>query len=220
MDWVSTLSVLATVTSFATQFVGLEICFRIVQRGSSSDVSPTPFVIFFVSACVWLKYGLMMSISNVVLTSSLGAVLQFLYICVYYLYTTKRHSFHRLCVLGVGILFLPLCYVNYYEYQPDLATRNLGLYCCALSILCYASPLATVADVIKSQSTESISFPLCFMNFLCAVEWALYGIAINDQYVTFPNALGGLLGLIQFILFGLYGFKKRSRHKVVPVTQA
>ncbi|XP_012938035.1 sugar transporter SWEET1 [Aplysia californica] len=216
MDFVSTLSVLATVTSFAIQLIGMEMSFRIVQKGSTADVAPAPFIAFFVSACVWLKYGLMMGITSVILTSCLSAVLQFLYICIYYLYTNKKHFLHRLLLIGLFILFTPLMYVDFYETEVELASRHLGLYCCVLSVMCYASPMATLSEVLRHKSTDSISLPLCLINFVSAVEWTLYGLAIQDKFVTFPNFIGGVLGILQLSLFVVYGFKhKRGRPSIV-----
>ncbi|KAH9519166.1 hypothetical protein Btru_074875 [Bulinus truncatus] len=186
MDWISILAFVATVTSFTNQFVGIEICFHIVRKGNTGDISPVPFIAFFVSAAIWFKYGLMMKITNVILTSGLGTLLQFLYICFYYVYCTKKTQFYGFFIIGTIILFIPLLYVTFFEEEINVATQNIGLYCAGVGILCYASPLATLSKVIKQKSTSSISFPLCFVNFLCAVEWSLYGAAIED-YVLLKN---------------------------------
>lgn len=37
--------------------------------------------------------------------------------------------------------------------------------------------------VIQSKSTECLSFPYIFMNFVVAAEWVLYGRLIADLYV-------------------------------------
>ncbi|KAH9492723.1 hypothetical protein Btru_026163 [Bulinus truncatus] len=116
-------------------------------------------------------------------------------------------QFYGFFIIGTIILFIPLLYVTFYEEEIDVATQNIGLYCAGVGILCYASPLATLSKVIKQKSTSSISFPLCFVNFLCAVEWSLYGAAIEDYVLLIPNFLGIFLGLAQFYLFWIYGCK-------------
>ncbi|XP_059159415.1 sugar transporter SWEET1-like [Physella acuta] len=215
MDWTATLSVIAIITSFSSQFIGIEICFHIVRNGSTGEMSPVPFVAYFISACLWLKYGLMSNITSVTLTSGLGSLLQFLYICVYYIYSKKKHQVHCILLLGTVILFTPLIYIQYFERDGDVALRNLGLICSGISILCYASPLATLSKVIEHKSTESMSFYLCFINFLCGLQWTLYGVAINDNVVIIPNAFGIILGLIQFYLFCIYGCKNSKTASVL-----
>jgi solute carrier family 50 (sugar transporter) len=58
--------------------------------------------------------------------------------------------------------------------------------------------------VIKTQSTESISFYLCSFNFIVGLEWFIYGLLINDRFVQIPNLLGALLGIVQLSLFTKY----------------
>ncbi|CAL1525944.1 unnamed protein product [Lymnaea stagnalis] len=207
MDLTSIIAVTATVTSFLCQLIGIEICLHIVRKGGTGEISPAPFIAFFVSTCIWLKYGLMLKLFNVVLTSGLGTILQFSYICLYYVYSKKKQLIHQMLVIGIIILSLPLVYVTYYEVDADKAKRNLGLYCSGLGIMCNASPLATLSKVIEHKSTESISFPLCFVNFLSSLQWTMYGAAIKDNVLLIPNALGILLGLAQFYLFWKYGCK-------------
>lgn len=36
---------------------------------------------------------------------------------------------------------------------------------------------------MKTQSTETLSFSLCFANFACSSLWALYGILIEDKFI-------------------------------------
>jgi hypothetical protein len=73
---------------------------------------------------------------------------------------------------------------------------------------------------MKTQSTESLSFVLCLANFVVASEWFIYGILINDYFVSvsfikrnlsvnykilfffkIPNFLGAVLGFSQVALF-------------------
>ena len=58
--------------------------------------------------------------------------------------------------------------------------------------------------MVEKQSTESLSFPLCFANLVVPIEWALYGILINDIFVQVPNFLGAILGFVQVALFYKY----------------
>lgn len=40
------------------------------------------------------------------------------------------------------------------------------------------------AEVVSSQSTESMSFALSMLSFLCTLSWSLYGYLIGDVYVV------------------------------------
>ena len=58
--------------------------------------------------------------------------------------------------------------------------------------------------MIKTRSTESLSFPLCLANFVCASLWALYGLMLNDYFVMIPNLIGTVLGFAQVSLFNKF----------------
>ncbi|BFY98193.1 hypothetical protein BsWGS_01233 [Bradybaena similaris] len=175
MEWISMLGMAASVTSCLCQLVGIEICFRIVRKGNTSDVSPVPFIAFFVNSCVWLKYGLMTNNTSVMLPSCEAIVLQSLYICIYYAYTAHKRILTGMILIGLISLFVPFIYVTYFEKEANRAVRNVGLYCCFVNVIVFASPLATLV----------------------------------------PNALGVVLGFIQFSLFCFYGCQHKSSKPIV-----
>jgi len=68
----------------------------------------------------------------------------------------------------------------------------------------YAAPLNTIWNVIKSRNSVSIHRPTMFMNTANASFWVIYGMAIQDRIILFPNAVGALLGVLQIIICVLY----------------
>lgn len=61
--------------------------------------------------------------------------------------------------------------------------------CLNSSVICWDCCLISVwifpfqSDVIKTRSTESLSFVLIFANFLVAILWTIYGGLIKDIYL-------------------------------------
>ncbi|XP_076461910.1 sugar transporter SWEET1-like [Babylonia areolata] len=211
------LGTAATASSVLCQLVGLQICVQIVRKGGTDLMSPVPFITFFVSACLWLKYGLLQKNSNLVMTNCASALLQLLYIFVFYAYTVKKSHFHRLLLVASIILFSPLLYLHFVQRDVSKGAYHLGLMCCCLSVCCYASPMATVRDVCRTKSVESISFLLVLSNFASAVCWCWYGVLLHDSFVMMPNGLGVLFGFVQLTLFCCYP-SKRQRQKTVHPT--
>eukprot|EP00977_Amphora_coffeiformis_P009089 scaffold2069_cov187-Amphora_coffeaeformis.AAC.6 len=68
----------------------------------------------------------------------------------------------------------------------------------------YAAPLSTIWKVIKTGNSVSIHRPTMFMNTANASFWVVYGTAIQDRIILFPNVVGALLGLLQIIICVLY----------------
>ncbi|KAK7110212.1 sugar transporter SWEET1-like [Littorina saxatilis] len=215
MELVDIFGAAASASSILCQLVGLQICVQIVRKGGTDLVSPVPFIAFFISACLWMKYGLLQNNSNLVLTNAAGAFLQLLYIFIFYSYTVKKSHFHRIIFFGMVILFMPLVYLRFARPDMNVGIFHLGVFCCAMSICCYISPMASVRDICRTKSTETMSFWLVLFNFVSAFCWVAYGTLLNDPFVATPNFVGLLFGIIQISLFCIY---PSSRHKLKTST--
>ncbi|VAI60053.1 unnamed protein product [Triticum turgidum subsp. durum] len=62
----------------------------------------------------------------------------------------------------------------------------------------------TRGKVIRTKSVEYMPFFLSLVNFLNGLCWTGYALIKFDIYITIPNALGTIFGLIQLILYGYY----------------
>ena len=72
-----------------------------------------------------------------------------------------------------------------------------GMMVNGILLVYYAAPLSTVAHVFKTQSASSLYFPLCAMNLLNGVCWAIYAMAIGDYFILVPNGIGAALAVFQ-----------------------
>jgi solute carrier family 50 protein (sugar transporter) len=79
-----------------------------------------------------------------------------------------------------------------------------------ISLVYYAAPLSSMAEVIKKRDSSSILLPLTLMNTANAFLWTTYGLAISDAYVFVPNGIGALLSLAQLALSFIYPPKGTS----------
>ncbi|XP_014782928.1 sugar transporter SWEET1 isoform X1 [Octopus bimaculoides] len=201
------ISWVTTVCTIGVSLIGFEICAKIARKGSPGDISFIPFLIMFISACLWLKYGLLRRVFTVVFVNSVAALLQGMYMCIYYTYSLQRGHLNRLLFFGIVFLLLPLSYIRFYLPDESSAIDFLGRLCCIISIFSYGSPLASVFHVVRTKSTECMSFPLATANFVVALEWFFYGALLKDFYMQMPNMCGVLLCLFQFALFFKYPAK-------------
>ncbi|VAI60054.1 unnamed protein product [Triticum turgidum subsp. durum] len=80
----------------------------------------------------------------------------------------------------------------------------VGILCVIFGSIMYASPLTIMGKVIRTKSVEYMPFFLSLVNFLNGLCWTGYALIKFDIYITIPNALGTIFGLIQLILYGYY----------------
>uniref|UniRef100_F7BTG3 Sugar transporter SWEET n=2 Tax=Xenopus tropicalis TaxID=8364 RepID=F7BTG3_XENTR len=118
-------------------------------------------------------------------------------------YRSERYVVSQVLV-SLGVLFLAHCYFTL--WTPDINSRlnQLGLFCSIFTISMYLSPLADLAQIIKSKSTKCLSFPLTVATFLTSTSWVLYGWVQSDLYITVPNFPGIVTSLLRFWLFSRY----------------
>ncbi|XP_044319018.1 bidirectional sugar transporter SWEET6b-like isoform X1 [Triticum aestivum] len=80
----------------------------------------------------------------------------------------------------------------------------VGILCVIFGSIMYASPLTIMGKVIRTKSVEYMPFFLSLVNFLNGLCWTGYALIKFDIYITIPNALGTIFGLIQLILYFYY----------------
>ncbi|XP_052267268.1 sugar transporter SWEET1-like isoform X1 [Dreissena polymorpha] len=215
MDLTTIVGMLCSMSSFSFQLVGINVCRGIVKKGSTGDMSPFTFISYFVACAVWLKYGLIVQNTVVIATNSFGSIMNFIYIIVFYTYSSKKPQFNQFLFLGAVMIVSPLVYIKHFQTDGQLALSHLGSYCVCLTIIGYGAPLVSLSDIVRSKSTESLHFVLILANFLLGLLWTLYGLLIADRYVQVPNFLGAMLALIQLSLFAIYPRSSHSRSKVI-----
>ncbi|XP_012147280.1 sugar transporter SWEET1 [Megachile rotundata] len=88
---------------------------------------------------------------------------------------------------------------------------RFGIIVTTLFLLLIASPLIHLGEVIRTQNTDILPFPLIFMGTLASFQWLLYGLIINNTFVIFQNVIGFLLSVVQMSLFVIFPSKSKAK---------
>ncbi|XP_075049571.1 sugar transporter SWEET1 [Mixophyes fleayi] len=185
-----------------------------VSRRSVDNIQFLPFLTTELNNLGWLYYGYLKGDGTLIIVNSIGASLQTLYIAAYLLYAAeKRHQLYQV-FLAVGVLVVGFSY--FYLWIPDVSARlnQLGLFCSVFTISMYLSPLADLAQIIRTKSTKCLSFPLTVTTFLTATSWVLYGLQQNDPYIMVPNAPGIITSILRMWLFWMYRQDQPAYHSL------
>ncbi|XP_078572201.1 sugar transporter SWEET1-like [Branchiostoma floridae x Branchiostoma japonicum] len=204
LSLVSVMSLLATVCTVGQFLTGSVIASKITQQGSTTGVTVYPFLTTLINCTFWLKYGVLVQDKTLVVVNSIGALLQTSYLVVYYVYTKQKNTLHNQLLAGGAVLFPVLIYVKFFSPDDSVAAFHLGLMASGCAVLMYGSPLATMAEVLKTRCTETMTPALSVANLVVSSEWYIYGRLVNDLFIQVPNLLGALLGLIQLALLVCY----------------
>uniref|UniRef100_A0A7N5KBD5 Sugar transporter SWEET1 n=1 Tax=Ailuropoda melanoleuca TaxID=9646 RepID=A0A7N5KBD5_AILME len=111
----------------------------------------------------------------------------------------------------LGVFFLGFGYFWLLVPKPEAQLQQLGLSCSVFTVSMYLSPLADLAKIIQTRSTQRLSFPLTIATLLTSASWTLYGFRLGDPYIMVPNLPGILTSFIRLWLFWKYS-KEQDRN--------
>ncbi|KAL8113151.1 hypothetical protein AgCh_020468 [Apium graveolens] len=88
----------------------------------------------------------------------------------------------------------------------DSSSRQLfvGYLSVASLISMFASPLFIINLVIKTKSVEYMPFYLSLSTFLMSLSFLAYGMLKHDPFISVPNGVGSILGIVQLALYTYY----------------
>ncbi|CAL1288346.1 unnamed protein product [Larinioides sclopetarius] len=216
MDVKNIVGKAATVCTIAVFLAGIEICRKIYSKKSTCDISALPFLCGLMSCSLWLRYGLLINDSTLIMVNVTGAALQVLYLIWYAKFTFHKGTFYK--QLGIAIFIIGFLYIYTTFFSVNETARYIaGLAACSAGVIFMASPLAALAHVLKTKNVETLPFAMIFSSFIMATLWLCYGVLTNDLFVQVPNFLGALLSLSQLFLFAIYSNKK-PYYELGPMT--
>ncbi|XP_053133522.1 sugar transporter SWEET1 isoform X3 [Hemicordylus capensis] len=180
---------------------GLSDLQRMYTARSVENIQFLPFLTTDINNLSWLSYGFLKGDWTLIIVNAIGATLQTLYVLVYFYFSPEKRSVLLKTLALLAVLLLGYCYFNMLVQDVTLRLARLGLFCSLFTISMYLSPLADLAKIVKTQSTQCLSFPLTVTTFLASASWTLYGLLLQDLYIAVPNVPGIATSMVRFWLF-------------------
>jgi hypothetical protein len=108
-----------------------------------------------------------------------------------------------------GFLALELTWVRLALEVPQRAGA-IGGFSTLVCICMFAAPLSTLSEVMRTRSSASLYGPLTLAQISNCTLWSVYGVAIGDIWVSAPNIIGLVLGLVQATLIAVFPSRARN----------
>ncbi|XP_064406124.1 sugar transporter SWEET1-like isoform X2 [Halichondria panicea] len=203
--WRHVLGYMAVVFTLALFSAGILTCRKILIEKRVGVIPYIPFLAASLNCFFWATYSVLNEFwdNSILFINTFGLILQVMYIVLYYYFTEDKTSLIRDIFITCSIIGAVLFYVMVVVSELNRLI-HLGIIANFFSICFFGSPLSTMPVVVRTKSIESMSLPFSVLCSLVTSLWTLYGLAVSDVYIQFPNLIGFILSLIQLFLFCVY----------------
>lgn len=153
----------------------------------------------YVNYFCWYIYGDMIFSDQIKYCYMIGGIVNLVLMIIYLAYEIKKYLVDSILntlilITGTWALYRALTII----IDDD---RIVGKICIGTSCIVFLSPIQIIYKVIKEKNYILIPIYNCYMIFLYAICWVVYGIFITDFYVVFPNSIAIVLALIEIIIY-------------------
>ncbi|KAL6574151.1 Bidirectional sugar transporter SWEET2a [Orobanche hederae] len=190
---------------------------RIIRSRSTEEFSGLPYIYALLNCLICLWYGMPVVSSGIILiatVNSVGAMFQLIYITIFIVYADKERKLKMLgLLLALFSLFAIIVFVSIRVFEPPNRQLFVGYLSVFSLISMFASPLFIINLVIRTKSIEYMPFHLSFATLLMSLSFFAYGMFKQDPFISVPNGVGAILGIIQLVLYFCYstGYVQVSR---------
>ncbi|KAG8385362.1 hypothetical protein BUALT_Bualt03G0035200 [Buddleja alternifolia] len=181
---------------------------RIIRSRSTEQFSGLPYIYALLNCLICLWYGMPIVSSGIILiatVNSVGAIFQFVYIIIFIIYADTGKKLKMLgLLLAVVAVFAVVVFVSINFFEPPNRQLFVGYLSVFSLISMFASPLFIINLVIRTKSVEYMPFYLSLATFLMSFSFFAYGMLKQDPFISVPNGIGAILGIIQLVLYFFY----------------
>ena len=195
------------------------------RKRDVQQFSEVPYIVSMANCLLWILYSVVTPGRLQPLVTNIGGLcLQMVYCFIFVRCsrgTVGKKIRTRLLatVMGLAVIgcfvFVSMDFIYIPDFlgvgSDDRTTREnaktdvLGIFATVFNAGMYASPLAIMGQVIKSNSVEFMPLSMTVACFMCSMIWAAYALYVGDYFIGIPNWIGIVFGVAQICLYINYG---------------
>ncbi|KAN0029890.1 hypothetical protein ACTA71_008028 [Dictyostelium dimigraforme] len=150
-------------------------------------------------AMMWVVYSMICDIEGIVPVNTFGMLFDLAFILIF-ISACKDLSVKRKVMVSLMIeLIVLVSFVAIVVFQApkDMHQKILGWATSILLVAFFFSPVLNFYPMFKQRTTGSLSLPLSITSILAGVAFGLYGVFLEDNFITVSNFSGCVSGIIQ-----------------------
>ncbi|CAE7651763.1 SWEET3 [Symbiodinium sp. CCMP2456] len=170
-------------------------------------VKPLNLLCFYLNCMVQLAYGLYLPVAPLVPCNAYGAAVGVVSTLVCWWFARREaqaEDWDRKAALGTlaiaALSMLAFAYAKYVEGGAEFVGK-IGIF---VAFSMYGAPLASIGEVVRTQSSETLPLLQSFLGFLNSICWLAVGLRKGATPIWIPNLVSAFLSCIQLALIYKY----------------
>uniref|UniRef100_A0A1B6KLT8 Sugar transporter SWEET n=1 Tax=Graphocephala atropunctata TaxID=36148 RepID=A0A1B6KLT8_9HEMI len=201
-DYKGVLGTAASISSFVLLLSPSVLCLKIWKNKSSNNIPFPPLMEAMARSILMFQQGLVMGVWPIMITHTIGLLLNTTYITIYLTFTKDKTEAWR-CMLRWATMLVPITAYAFYEDKTLLEVRFGSLVTTVtMSLMLYH--LYAVKYVIASKSTKDLPFPIIATALCVTFLWTLYSTAIEKPALQIQTGAGFCVCAFELSLFAIY----------------
>jgi solute carrier family 50 protein (sugar transporter) len=173
-----------------------------IRTQKLGKINPDPFKMIIGCALCWTLFGFVTNDVYIIASNLPGVNLGIYYYTVAY-GLTECMATRRRMEAQVHMLLAFMSTLGFCALYVDM-TAVIGTSANILAVIMFGSPLTQIRSVIREKDSASVDRRFMVAQIINCVMWIVYSLATRKYFITPPNVLGLLLGLIQLSVVCIY----------------
>ncbi|KAI6199879.1 Sugar transporter SWEET [Aphelenchoides besseyi] len=202
MDIFQIFTIWLMLFSCAFTFLPVLIVLEWKQRGTADGFSSVNFVLPLLMMTCWCRHGLMTKDNvNIYLNAVNLIVFIFYVLCFAYYQPVRKYLYGQVTVLLLAIYSI----FSFVDNKPtELQADYMAAIAAASQIFGLAGGIYDIKRAIQMRTTEYIPASLQFGIFALTLQWAFFGMVVQNYYMVIANLAGLVVNVITISLYIIY----------------
>ncbi|KAG7379298.1 hypothetical protein PHYPSEUDO_008752 [Phytophthora pseudosyringae] len=180
------------------------------KNRNTGDMSVMPCVLLYTNCYALLYYAYAIDdMLPLFATSVLGVVVGGILAFFFYRWTDFKRATVRIFVGSFVVCAVVTVYGSLALAGKTGQTRHevgttMGFITVATTVVMYASPMATIVNVVRTKTATSMPFTMGVVVVFNSFCWGFYAALVGNAFILAPNIAGLTLGVIQLSLTFIY----------------
>lgn len=173
---------------------------------SLKELSPLPFPVLLANSAGWVGYACVTRDPFVLVPNIVGVLLGVFYTLVVASLATQRarDTVTLEALVGTAIILGLSAFGPFSGAETAAVRAAWGWGANLILVAYYASPLSTVALVVRTRSSASLHPGMVTMNLINGALWTSYGFAVADPFIYAINGAGAAISVVLLALTIIY----------------